>query len=152
MAKTYRYATNFLYLGRGFNYPVAVEGALKLTQMSYIHCEAYPAAEMKHGPIALIDEFMPVLFIATQDAVYDKVVSNIREVKARKGAVIAIATENNHELDQFCDFVIHLPNTHDCLLPLLTALPVQLLAYHLGVARKCSIDHPRHQAKYFANN
>lgn len=152
IAKTYRYATNFLYLGRGYNFPVALEGAMKLTQLAYIHCEAYPAAEMKHGPIALIDEFMPVLFIAMKDAVYEKVVSNIREVKARKGAVIAITDIDNHELDAFCDFVIRLPATHDTLLPLLTALPVQLIAYHLGLARKSCVDAPRHQAKFFAND
>eukprot|EP00300_Choanocystis_sp_HF-7_P013716 c18421_g1_i1.p1 GENE.c18421_g1_i1~~c18421_g1_i1.p1 ORF type:complete len:660 (+),score=191.77 c18421_g1_i1:250-1980(+) len=151
MARTYRYATNFLYLGRGFNYPIVLEGALKLTQLVYIHCEAYPAAEMKHGPIALIDDFMPVLFVAMKDAVYDKVVSNIQEVRARRGAVIAITDAGNRELDKFCDFVINIPPTHDMLLPLLTVIPLQMLAYELGIARKCSVEAPRHQAKYFAN-
>jgi len=147
MAKIYRYATNFLYLGRGYNFPVALEGALKLKEISYIHAEGYPAAEMKHGPIALIDPFMPVVFIAMKDRIYDKVVSNIEEVAARKGVVIALTDEGNHELDELCEHVIHIPSTEEWLSPLLTVIPLQLLAYYIAVMRGCNVDQPRNLAK-----
>jgi glutamine---fructose-6-phosphate transaminase (isomerizing) len=147
IAKDYRFASNFLYLGRGCNFPVALEGALKLKEISYIHAEGYPAAEMKHGPIALIDRFMPVVFIAMKDQIYDKVVSNIEEVVARQGSVIAITDEGNHELDELCDYVIRVPRTMDCLEPLLTVIPLQLLSYHIAVMRGCNVDQPRNLAK-----
>ncbi len=147
MARVYRFASNFLYLGRGYNFPVALEGALKLKEISYIHAEGYPAAEMKHGPIALIDRFMPVVFIAMKDATYDKVVSNIEEVVARQGSVIAITDEDNHDLDRLCEYVIRIPRTSDHLLPLLTVVPLQLLSYHVAVMRGCNVDQPRNLAK-----
>ena len=147
MAKTYRYASNFLYLGRGYNFPVALEGALKLKEISYIHAEGYPAAEMKHGPIALIDQFMPVIFIAMKDSTYDKVVSNIEEVAARDGAVIAITNADNHELDDLCEYVMRVPETMEFLSPLLTVVPLQLLSYHMAVMRGCNVDQPRNLAK-----
>ncbi len=147
MAKVYRYASNFLYLGRGYNFPVALEGALKLKEISYIHAEGYPAAEMKHGPIALIDRFMPVVFIAMKDSTYDKVLSNIEEVAARDGSVIAITDEGNGELDELCEFVIEIPETKEFLSPLLTVIPLQLLSYHIAVMRGCHVDQPRNLAK-----
>ena len=147
IASVFRYASNFLYLGRGYNFPVALEGALKLKEISYIHAEGYPAAEMKHGPIALIDRFMPVVFIAMKDRVYDKVVSNIEEVVARQGSVIAITEEGNDELDRLCEFVIRVPRAEDFLLPLLTVVPLQLLSYHIAVLRGCNVDQPRNLAK-----
>src|SRR5690606_24200984 len=147
LARDYRFASNFLYLGRGCNFPVALEGALKLKEISYIHAEGYPAAEMKHGPIALIDRFMPVVFIAMKDAIYDKVVSNIEEVVARQGSVIAITEEGNDELNDLCDVVIQVPRTVECLEPLLTVVPLQLLAYHVAVMRGCNVDQPRNLAK-----
>jgi glucosamine--fructose-6-phosphate aminotransferase (isomerizing) len=147
LARDYRFASNFLYLGRGCNFPVALEGALKLKEISYIHAEGYPAAEMKHGPIALIDRFMPVVFIAMRDATYDKVVSNIEEVVARQGSVIAITDEDNHELDAMCDTVIRVPKTVECFEPLLTVVPLQLLSYHIAVMRGCNVDQPRNLAK-----
>jgi glucosamine--fructose-6-phosphate aminotransferase (isomerizing) len=147
MAQVYRYASNFLYLGRGYNFPVALEGALKLKEISYIHAEGYPAAEMKHGPIALIDRFMPVVFIAMQDSTYDKVVSNIEEVAARDGAVIAITDDGNGELDELCEHVVRIPQTEEFLTPLLTAIPLQLLSYHIAVMRGCHVDQPRNLAK-----
>ncbi len=147
LAKVYRYASNFLFLGRGYNFPVALEGALKLKEISYIHAEGYPAAEMKHGPIALIDRFMPVVFIAMKDATYDKVVSNIEEVVARQGSVIAITDEENHELDRLSEAVIRIPRAADFLLPLLTVVPLQLLSYHVAVLRGCNVDQPRNLAK-----
>ncbi|WP_397547159.1 glutamine--fructose-6-phosphate transaminase (isomerizing) [Rhodothermus marinus] len=147
IAHVYRYASNFLYLGRGYNFPVALEGALKLKEISYIHAEGYPAAEMKHGPIALIDRFMPVVFIAMKDRTYDKVVSNIEEVVARQGSVIAITDEGNGELDQLCEYVIRIPPAPDFLTPLLTVIPLQLLAYHIAVMRGCNVDQPRNLAK-----
>jgi len=147
LARDYRFASNFLYLGRGCNFPVALEGALKLKEISYIHAEGYPAAEMKHGPIALIDRFMPVVFIAMKDATYDKVVSNIEEVVARQGSVIAITDEDNHELDAMCDTVIRVPRTVECFEPLLTVIPLQLLSYHIAVMRGCNVDQPRNLAK-----
>jgi glucosamine--fructose-6-phosphate aminotransferase (isomerizing) len=138
---------NFLYLGRGINFPVALEGALKLKEISYIHAEGYPAAEMKHGPIALIDENMPVVVIALKDPVYDKVMSNIAEVRARKGRVIAIATEGDMEIAQRVDHVLYVPQTHHLLTPLLSVIPLQLLAYHVAVMRGCPVDQPRNLAK-----
>ncbi|NOX90787.1 MAG: glutamine--fructose-6-phosphate transaminase (isomerizing) [Calditrichaeota bacterium] len=147
MAETYKNRRNFLYLGRGYNFPVALEGALKLKEISYIHAEGYPAAEMKHGPIALIDENMPVVFIATQDAIYDKVISNIQEVKARKGRVICIANEGDERIKEFADHVVYIPTTHQALTPLLTVIPLQLLAYHIAVLRGCDVDQPRNLAK-----
>ncbi len=147
MAKVYRYASNFLYLGRGYNFPVALEGALKLKEISYIHAEGYPAAEMKHGPIALIDQFMPVVFLALKDSTYDKVVSNIEEVKARQGSVIAITDEGNGDLDALCEYVIRIPRTEEFLTPLLSVVPLQLLSYHIAVMRGCHVDQPRNLAK-----
>ncbi len=140
-------ARNFLYLGRGYNFPVALEGALKLKEISYIHAEGYPAAEMKHGPIALIDEEMPVVFIATQDSTYEKIISNIQEVKARKGRIIAIINEGDEEVRNMADFVIEIPATHEALVPLLSVVPLQLLAYHIALMRGCNVDQPRNLAK-----
>lgn len=140
-------AKNFLYLGRGYNFPVALEGALKLKEISYIHAEGYPAAEMKHGPIALIDAEMPVVVIAIKDSSYEKVISNIQEVKARKGKVIAIVTEGDTEIPKMADFVIAIPPTNAILKPLLTVIPLQLLAYHIAVLRGCNVDQPRNLAK-----
>jgi len=138
---------NFLYLGRGYNYPVALEGALKLKEISYIHAEGYPAAEMKHGPIALIDENMPVVFIAPKDSIYEKVLSNIEEVKARRGKVISIITERDDKILRVSDFVIQIPQTIEMLMPILTVIPLQLLAYHIAVKRGCNVDQPRNLAK-----
>ena len=140
-------AQNVLYLGRGYNFPVALEGALKLKEISYIHAEGYPAAEMKHGPIALIDDLMPVVFIAPKDAVHHKVISNIEEVKARGGRVIAIVTEGDTALDQLADHRIEIPETLDLLTPVLSVLPLQLLAYYIAVRRGCNVDQPRNLAK-----
>src|SRR3989339_633296 len=147
IASEFHDANNFLYLGRGYNFPVALEGALKLKEISYIHAEGYPAAEMKHGPIALIDENMPVIFIATQDKVYEKVVSNIQEVKSRGGRVIAIATEGDEQIIEKVDHVFYIPKTLDPLIPLLSVIPLQLLAYHTAVMRGCDVDKPRNLAK-----
>jgi glucosamine--fructose-6-phosphate aminotransferase (isomerizing) len=147
IAEHYKNARNFLYLGRGYNFPVALEGALKLKEISYIHAEGYPAAEMKHGPIALIDEEMPVVFIATRDSSYDKVVSNIQEVKARKGRVIAVVTEGDAVIPKMVDHVIEIPHTHDALMPMLAVIPLQLLAYHIALMRGCNVDQPRNLAK-----
>ena len=147
IAREYSDKVNFLYLGRGFNFPVALEGALKLKEISYIHAEGYPAAEMKHGPIALIDQNMPVVFIAPSDSVYHKVASNIEEVKARGGKVIAIVTDGNHDLAARVDHVVRVPATIEMLQPLLTVIPLQLLAYHIAVLRGCDVDQPRNLAK-----
>jgi glucosamine--fructose-6-phosphate aminotransferase (isomerizing) len=147
MAEQYHLHRNFLYLGRGYNFPVALEGALKLKEISYIHAEGYPAAEMKHGPIALIDENMPVVFIAPRGSVYKKVLSNIEEVKARGGRVIAITTDGNGELDNLADHIITVPTTIEMLQPVLTVIPLQLLAYHIAVLRGCNVDQPRNLAK-----
>jgi len=138
---------NFLYLGRGINFPVALEGALKLKEISYIHAEGYPAAEMKHGPIALIDENMPVVFIAVNSSTYEKVISNMTEVRARKGVIIAIATEGDTSINRLSDHVIRIPETNPLLIPLLTVIPLQLLAYHIAVLRGCDVDQPRNLAK-----
>jgi len=147
IAREYYKKNNFLYLGRGINYPVALEGALKLKEISYIHAEGYPAAEMKHGPIALIDENMPVVVMAIKDNVYEKVLSNIEEVKARNGIVIALATEGDKEIAERVDHVIYIPHTSEQLTPLLAIIPLQLLAYHMAVLRGCDIDQPRNLAK-----
>jgi glucosamine--fructose-6-phosphate aminotransferase (isomerizing) len=147
IAELYKDARNFLYLGRGYNFPVALEGALKLKEISYIHAEGYPAAEMKHGPIALIDEEMPVVVIATNSAHYEKVVSNIQEVKARKGKIIAVVTEGNTTIKEMADHVIEVPATDESLSPLLNTVPLQLLSYHIAVMRGCNVDQPRNLAK-----
>ena len=147
LAEQYKDARNFLYLGRGYNFPVALEGALKLKEISYIHAEGYPAAEMKHGPIALIDEEMPVVVIATNSEHYEKVVSNIQEVKARKGKVIALVSEGNRDLDNMVDHVIEVPETIEPLSPLINTVPLQLLSYHIAVMRGCNVDQPRNLAK-----
>ena len=146
-AKTFTYAQNFIYLGRGYNYPVAMEGALKLKEISYIHAEGYPAAEMKHGPIALISQEMPVVVVAPHCGTYEKVVSNIQEIKARKGRVIAIVTEGDELVSRIADYVIEVPETEECLTPLLTVIPLQLLAYHIAVVKGCDVDQPRNLAK-----
>jgi glucosamine--fructose-6-phosphate aminotransferase (isomerizing) len=147
IAKKFEDKRNFLYLGRGYNYPVALEGALKLKEISYIHAEGYPAAEMKHGPIALIDDDMPVVVIATQDSTYDKIVSNIEEVKARKGRVIAVVSEGDDKLNELVDYTIPIPTTLDLLQPVISIIPLQLLAYHIAVLRGCDVDQPRNLAK-----
>ncbi len=143
----YKDSTNCLYLGRGYNFPVALEGALKLKEISYIHAEGYPAAEMKHGPIALIDEQMPVFVIATNKGHYEKVVSNIQEIKSRKGQIIAIVTEGDVQVKELADHVIEIPETFESLTPLLTTIPLQLLSYHIAVMRNCNVDQPRNLAK-----
>jgi glucosamine--fructose-6-phosphate aminotransferase (isomerizing) len=147
IANVFKNSGNFLYLGRGYNFPLALEGALKLKEISYIHAEGYPAAEMKHGPIALIDEEMPVVVIATNKGTYEKVISNIQEVKARKGKIIAIVTEGDVTVKNLADFAIEIPETEEMLIPLLATIPLQLLAYHIAVMRGCNIDQPRNLAK-----
>lgn len=147
LAAIYKDATNFLYLGRGVNFPVALEGALKLKEISYIHAEGYPAAEMKHGPIALIDEEMPVVFLATNQSAYEKIVSNIQEVKARKGKIIAIVNKGDTQIRNLADHVIEVPVTEEVLSPLVTVVPLQLLAYHIAILRGCNVDQPRNLAK-----
>ena len=147
LADRYEYVRNVLYLGRGYNFPVALEGALKLKEISYIHAEGYPAAEMKHGPIALIDRDMPTVVIAPRDSVYDKIHGNIEEVKARGGRIILVATRGDRELARKCRHVIHIPEAPESLVPLLSVIPLQLLAYHIAVARGCDVDKPRNLAK-----
>ena len=147
IADVYKNSTNALYLGRGYSFPVALEGALKLKEISYIHAEGYPAAEMKHGPIALIDEEMPVVVIATKGASYEKVVSNIQEVKARKGKIIAIVTEGDIHVKEMADYTIEIPETDEILVPLVSVIPLQLLSYHIAVMRGCNVDQPRNLAK-----
>lgn len=147
MSRCFTYARNFLYLGRGYNYPVALEGALKLKEISYIHAEGYPAAEMKHGPIALIDQEMPVVVIATKDRLYDKIVSNIQEIKARKGSIIAVVTEGDETISKMSDYVIEVPETMDCFSPLLTVIPLQLFAYYVAISKGKNVDQPRNLAK-----
>jgi glucosamine--fructose-6-phosphate aminotransferase (isomerizing) len=147
LAQEFKDSSNFLYLGRGYNFPVALEGALKLKEISYIHAEGYPAAEMKHGPIALIDEEMPVVFIATNDSSYEKVISNIQEVKARKGRVIAVVSEGDDKIKTMADYVIEVPQAHEALMPLIAVIPLQLLSYHIAVMRGCNVDQPRNLAK-----
>lgn len=147
IAEKFQGVSNFLYLGRGYNFPVALEGALKLKEISYIHAEGYPAAEMKHGPIALIDENMPVVFIAPKRGIYDKVVSNIQEVKARKGVVIAIVTEGDSVVKNIADYTVEIPETEEMFIPILASIPLQKLAYHIAVLRGCNVDQPRNLAK-----
>jgi glucosamine--fructose-6-phosphate aminotransferase (isomerizing) len=147
IARIYKDAKNFLYLGRGYGYPIALEGALKLKEISYIHAEGYPAAEMKHGPIALIDENMPVVFLANKGPNYEKVLSNIQEVKARKGKIIAIVTAGDKHVHRFADHIIEIPETDEALSPLVSVIPLQLLAYHIAVLRGCNVDQPRNLAK-----
>jgi glucosamine--fructose-6-phosphate aminotransferase (isomerizing) len=147
IAHIYKDSRNALYLGRGYSFPVALEGALKLKEISYIHAEGYPAAEMKHGPIALIDEEMPVFVIATQGSSYEKVVSNIQEVKARKGKIIAIVTSGDKTVKELADHVIEIPKSDDSLVPIISVIPLQLLAYHIAVMRGCNVDQPRNLAK-----
>lgn len=147
ISSVFKDAKNFLYLGRGYNFPVALEGALKLKEISYIHAEGYPAAEMKHGPIALIDKEMPVVFIATKDSTYDKIISNIQEVRARKGRVIAIVTKGDTQIQEMAEFVIEVPATEEVLVPIVAVVPLQLLAYHIAVMRGCNVDQPRNLAK-----
>jgi glucosamine--fructose-6-phosphate aminotransferase (isomerizing) len=147
IAFTYKDSRNALYLGRGVSFPVALEGALKLKEISYIHAEGYPAAEMKHGPIALIDDEMPVFVIATKGANYEKVVSNIQEVKARKGKIIAVVTSGDSEVKNTADFAIEIPETDEFLVPLISVIPLQLLSYHIAVMRGCNVDQPRNLAK-----
>jgi glucosamine--fructose-6-phosphate aminotransferase (isomerizing) len=147
LAARFAEARNALYLGRGVNFPVALEGALKLKEISYVHAEGYPAAEMKHGPIALIDENMPVVFIAPRDAVHGKIVSNIEEVKARGGKVIAVCTEGDCEIAKLAEAVFTIPATHNLLTPILTSVPLQLFAYYVAVRRGCNVDQPRNLAK-----
>lgn len=147
IAEEFKDVRNFLYLGRGYNFPVALEGALKLKEISYIHAEGYPAAEMKHGPIALIDEEMPVVFIATNKGVYEKVISNIQEVKARKGKIIAIVTEGDTYVKEMADYTIEIPETEELLVPLVATIPLQKLSYHMAVLRGCNVDQPRNLAK-----
>ena len=147
LAEEFKDSRNFLYLGRGYNFPVALEGALKLKEISYIHAEGYPAAEMKHGPIALIDEDMPVVFIAPKDSTYEKIVSNIQEVRARGGRIIAVADSEDGEIDDLVDFTIKIPRTIEMLTPILTSIPLQLLAYHIAVKKGLDVDQPRNLAK-----
>jgi glutamine---fructose-6-phosphate transaminase (isomerizing) len=147
IAAIFKDARNFLYLGRGYNFPVALEGALKLKEISYIHAEGYPAAEMKHGPIALIDKEMPVVVIATNDSSYEKIVSNIQEVKARKGRVISVVTEGDSLIPKMSEFVIEVPAVHEALMPMVSVIPLQLLSYHIAVMRGCNVDQPRNLAK-----
>ena len=147
IARSYKNVNNFIYLGRGYSFPVALEGALKLKEISYIHAEGYPAAEMKHGPIALIDKNMPVVVIAPKDGFYEKVVSNIQEIKSRKGIVIAIVSQGDDIISNLADHVIEVPETNLALTPLLTVIPLQLLAYHIAILRGCNVDQPRNLAK-----
>lgn len=147
IAEKFKDALNFLYLGRGYNFPVALEGALKLKEISYIHAEGYPAAEMKHGPIALIDENMPVVVIATNKGPYEKIISNIQEVKARNGVIIAVVTKGDKDVKEMADYIIEVPETEEMLVPILAVIPLQLLSYHIAVMRGCNVDQPRNLAK-----
>ncbi len=147
IAEKYKDARDVLYLGRGYNFPVALEGALKLKEISYIHAEGYPAAEMKHGPIALVDETLPVVFVATKDTYHEKIVSNMQEIKARKGKVIAIITEGDDVISHLADDIIFLPAADEIIAPILNAIPLQLLAYYIGVHKGLDVDKPRNLAK-----
>ena len=147
IASLFKEVTNCLYLGRGYNFPVALEGALKLKELSYVHAEGYPAAEMKHGAIALIDKNMPVIFIATQDSSYDKIISNMESVKARNGKIIAIVTKGDNRASELADYVITVPTTHEALMPVISVIPLQLFSYHMAVFRNCNVDQPRNLAK-----
>ena len=146
-AQMFTYCKNFIYLGRGYNYPVALEGALKLKEISYIHAEGYPAAEMKHGPIALIDEEMPVVVIAPKRGMYEKVVSNIQEIKSRKGKIISVVTEGDTVVRDMSDYCFVIPDTRDCFVPLLAVIPLQLLSYYVAIAKGRNVDQPRNLAK-----
>ncbi|MCH7852282.1 MAG: isomerizing glutamine--fructose-6-phosphate transaminase, partial [Candidatus Marinimicrobia bacterium] len=147
LAREYQDSQNFLYLGRGLHFPIALEGALKLKEISYIHAEGYPAAEMKHGPIALIDENMPVVVMALKDGTYEKILANMQEIRARRGRIIAVANEADPELEQLAEHIIYVPRVHRLVQPLLTVIPLQLLAYHIAVLRGCHVDQPRNLAK-----
>ena len=147
ISSIYKDANNFLYLGRSYNFPIALEGALKLKEISYIHAEGYPAAEMKHGPIALIDEEMPVVVIAPNKGAYEKILSNVQEVKARGGKIIAIVTEGDVEVSSLADHTIEIPEVDEELTPLMCVVPLQLLAYHIAIMRGCNVDQPRNLAK-----
>jgi glucosamine--fructose-6-phosphate aminotransferase (isomerizing) len=147
IAEVYHQSTNSLYLGRGYNFPVALEGALKLKEISYIHAEGYPAAEMKHGPIALIDESMPVFVVAIRKGHYEKVVSNIQEIKSRKGKIIAVVTKGDTQVAELADHCIEIPEIEESLSPMLTTIPLQLLSYHIAILRGCNVDQPRNLAK-----
>jgi glucosamine--fructose-6-phosphate aminotransferase (isomerizing) len=147
IAKKYKDATDFLFLGRGYNFPIALEGALKLKEISYIHAEGYPAAEMKHGPIALVDDKLPVVFVATKDSYYEKIVSNVQEIKARKGMVIAIATAGDDVIPSMADDTIFVPDADEVIAPLLSVIPLQLLSYYVGLAKGIDVDKPRNLAK-----
>ena len=147
LAQKFTYAKNFLYLGRGYNYPVALEGALKLKEISYIHAEGYPAAEMKHGPIALVDEEMPIVFLATHHQLYHKIISNMQEVQSRNGRIVAVVTQGDEHVNSIADSVIEVPPTINCLVPLLSVLPMQMLAYHVAVRKGLNVDMPRNLAK-----
>jgi glucosamine--fructose-6-phosphate aminotransferase (isomerizing) len=138
---------NFLYLGRGMNFPIALEGALKLKEISYIHAEGYPAAEMKHGPIALIDENMPVVIIAPSDRIYDKIISNIEEVKARKGRIIALANDGDENISHYADYILRVPKVKTIFAPIINVIPLQFMSYYIAVARNCNVDQPRNLAK-----
>ena len=147
LSPIFTYARNFLYLGRGYNYPIAMEGALKLKEISYIHAEGYPAAEMKHGPIALVDAEMPVVVIATKNDMYEKMLSNVQEIKARKGRIIAIVTKGDTVMTNIADDIIEIPETLDCFEPLLTIIPLQFLSYYIAIHKGCDVDQPRNLAK-----
>jgi glucosamine--fructose-6-phosphate aminotransferase (isomerizing) len=147
IAEEFKTVTNFLYLGRGYNFPAALEGALKLKEISYIHAEGYSAAEMKHGPIALIDPKTPTVFLVPQDSMYDKTMANLAMIRARKGPIIAVATEGDTQIKNVADDVIYLPPTAEPVYPILASVPLQLFAYHIAVARGCDVDKPRNLAK-----
>jgi glucosamine--fructose-6-phosphate aminotransferase (isomerizing) len=147
IAEKYSNSSDFLYLGRGYNFPVALEGALKLKEISYIHAEGYPAAEMKHGPIALVDENLPVVFVATKDRYYEKIVSNVQEIKARKGKIICVVTEGDNHIASMADDVLYVPDTPEALGPMLSVVPLQLLSYYVGLAKGLDVDKPRNLAK-----
>ncbi len=147
VARTYTFARNFLYLGRGYNYPTALEGALKLKEISYIHAEGYPAAEMKHGPIALINSEMPTVIIAPNDSLYEKIVSNVQQVKSRGGSVIAIVNKGNMAMTEMANVCLEIPQTPECLSPIVASIPLQLLAYHIAIYKSRNVDQPRNLAK-----
>ena len=147
LSRVFTYAHNFLYLGRGYNYPTALEGALKLKEISYIHAEGYPAAEMKHGPIALIDNEMPTVIIAPNDSLYDKIVGNVQQVKSRGGLVIAIVNKGNTAMSELADYTLEIPKVPECLTPIVAAIPLQLLAYYIAIYKGRNVDQPRNLAK-----
>ena len=147
IAKDFIESTNFLYLGRGYNFPAALEGALKLKEISYIHAEGYPAAEMKHGPIALIDENMPIVIIAPKKGHYDKIVSNVQEIKARKGKILAVVNKGDKQVAEMSDYVIEIPEVSECFSPILASVPLQILSYYIAVYRGVNVDQPRNLAK-----